>query len=98
MGACPLSESRTSNDVDFSGLILGFSSAALHYLGEHVLSSTETSTNSAAANLPLARQNIEIIELLRIKTQGNLSEDEQKLITQVLSDLRLKFVEVSKRK
>lgn len=93
-----MSESRTTNDVDFSGLILGFSSAALHYLGEHVLSSAESSTNSAAANLPLARQNIEIIELLRIKTQGNLSEDEQKLITQVLSDLRLKFVEVSKRK
>lgn len=79
------------HDIDFSGLILGFSSAALHYLGEVGSGSDKTSEN-----LALARQNIDIIELLGQKTKGNLTKDEQVLIERVISDLRLKFIEKCK--
>ena len=72
--------------LDFSGLILGFSSAALHYLGEHT-----PSLPNAKLNLELARQNIEIIELLQDKTTGNLTTDEKALVESVLSDLRKKI-------
>lgn len=78
-------------ELDFSGLILGFSSAALSYMG---IVSIPNAT--APVNLDLARQNINIIELLHQKTKGNLTSDEAKLTDQVLSDLRLKFVEVLK--
>lgn len=78
-----------SGRVDFSALIMGFSSAALYYLGEHPVEGKA----SAQRNLPLARQNIDIIDLLHEKTQGNLTTDEAKLITQVMSDLKVKCLE-----
>ncbi len=90
-------EKINSNDevpnIDFKGLVLGFSGAALHYLGE-----TKASVEAKdIVNLPLARQNIELISLLSEKTKGNLSPDEESLIQQVLLDLRMRFIEKSKR-
>jgi len=77
--------------VDFSGLILGFSSAALYYLGEAPIQGKEMKS-IPERNLPLAKQNIDIVELLKNKTQGNLTEEESRLLNQVLSDLRIKYV------
>ena len=81
---------QTTEHLDFSGLILGFSSAALHYLGVAAVPGRET-----ALNLPLAKQNIEIIRMLSEKTKGNLTADETKLVQQLLADLQLKWVEAS---
>jgi hypothetical protein len=47
---------------------------------------------SQSKNLGLAKHNIDIIEMLRSKTEGNLSEDEARLVKQVLTDLRMRFV------
>lgn len=77
------------SDVDFSGLILGFCSAALSYMG--------FGPEKVNRNLLLAKQNIEIIELLAKKTAGNLTPDEDKLTQEVLHDLRLKFVDASRQ-
>jgi hypothetical protein len=82
-------ESATSS-VDFSGLILGFCSAALSYLGFN--------DGSIGKNLILARQNIDIIEMLRDKTKGNLTDEEKTLIEEVVFDLKAKFVEISSKK
>jgi hypothetical protein len=79
-------------NVDFSALILGFSSAALYYMGLAPLSGKE----KPEKNLALARQNIDIISLLSAKTKGNLTADEAKLLGQILADLQIKFVEASK--
>ena len=76
------------NLLDFSALILGFSSAALHYLGE--------GEGQSPVNLVLARQNIEIIRLLKDKTRGNLTPDELALLEKVTVDLQLKYIEASK--
>lgn len=78
--------------VDFSALVLGFSSAALYYMGMTPLPGKP----SAEKNLPLAKQNIEIVALLGQKTTGNLTPDEAKLLEQVLTDLRMKFLEAAK--
>ncbi len=77
-------------EIDFSGLILGFSSAALSYMG------VSENAGDSVRNLDLARQNIDLIALLAEKTRGNLTAEESKLLNQVLSDLRLRFVEASK--
>lgn len=77
--------------LDFKGLVLGFSGAALTYLGE------VKSAGDKVANLPLARQNIEILSLLSEKTKGNLTKDEESMLQQVLLDLRMRFIEASKR-
>lgn len=84
-------EAAEISEVDFKGLILGLSGAALHYMCEMKQSSP---TNTV--NLPLARQNIEIIAMLSEKTKGNLSADEEALMQQVLLDLRMRFIEKSK--
>lgn len=83
---------NASEGVDFSGLILGFSSAALYYMGM----ATVEGKPAPQKNLPLARQNIDIIRLLKDKTKGNLSEEEAHLLDQMLPDLQLKLVEASK--
>lgn len=83
---------KQAGDVDFSALILGFSSAALYYMGE----GTVEGRSSGQKNLPLARQNIDIILMLREKTKGNLTAEEQTLLSQLLADLQLKVVEAGK--
>lgn len=88
---------QQSLDLNFSQLILGFSSAALHYLGEQDYFGEPGSRGAEKANLELARHNIEIIDLLSEKTRGNLDEDEAKLLREVLTDLKMKYVEATRR-
>jgi hypothetical protein len=78
--------------VDFSGLILGFSSAALYYMGLATVEGKPTPQK----NLPLARQNIDILRLIQEKTKGNLTTEEATLLDQMVTDLQVKIVEVSK--
>lgn len=78
--------------VSFSQLILGFSSAALHHLGEQ----SSEAQSKQRQHLALAKHNIAIIDLLLEKTQGNLDAEEEKLIHHVLTDLKMKFVSAAK--
>ena len=73
--------------VNFSGLILGFSSAALYALGHSEVDGKKVSS----VNVELAKQNIGIVTLLHEKTKGNLSPEEQRLIQDVLADLNSKL-------
>ena len=47
------------------------------------------------ADLQLARHTIDTIAMLKEKTQGNLSPEEQKLIDTALTELRMAFVQLS---
>jgi hypothetical protein len=78
--------------IDFSGLVLGLSSAALSYLGH--LAGQKPSESSV--NLELAKQNIEILRMLLEKTKGNLNSEEDKLIRQVVADLQVRYVDALK--
>jgi len=77
--------------VNFSELILGFASAALYYTGDADL----VGKKGGEVNLPLARQNIDIVRLLHEKTKGNLTDEEKTMIETVLADLSMKFSEAS---
>lgn len=78
--------------IDFATFVLSLSHSALMHLGE----APDPETNAMATNLPLAKQNIDILGLLEEKTKGNLSGDEERLLAQVLFDLRMRYVERSK--
>lgn len=52
-------------------------------------------TNEPETNLPYARMFIDMLEMLQDKTRGNLSNEETQMLTGVLSDLRLAFVQAS---
>ena len=44
-------------------------------------------------NLPIARIFIDQLEMIREKTRGNLTKEEEDILTKVLADLQLAFVE-----
>ena len=79
--------------IDFATFIMSLSHSAFLHLGE----APNPETNKVEINLPLARQTIDLLGLLEEKTKGNLTGDEERLLTQVLFDLRMRFVEVQKK-
>jgi hypothetical protein len=79
--------------IDFATFVLSLSHSALMHLGE----APHPETNAVEKNLALARQTIDLIAMLEEKTKGNLTGDEERLLGQILYDLRMRFVEVSKK-
>jgi len=79
--------------MDFSSFIVGLATQAMMLLGEIP---EPQSGQLLPTNLPAARQTIDIISLLQEKTAGNLSEDESKLVQDVLTSLRIGFVKKAK--
>jgi Domain of unknown function (DUF1844) len=50
-------------------------------------------------NLEYAKMSIDTLDMLAVKTKGNLSEYEEKFLNEVLKDLKLNYVdEVEKEK
>jgi hypothetical protein len=84
-------EEAFSTVLNFSTFILSLTTSALVCLGEL----PDPITKEKTLNLPLAQQTISIIEVLKEKTKGNLTEDEENLIGTVLYDLRMKYVQSS---
>ncbi|GMU62761.1 MAG: hypothetical protein AMXMBFR34_45240 [Myxococcaceae bacterium] len=77
--------------LTFSAVLLGVASTALIHLGV----SPHPETGEKRVDLDTAREWIDVLELLREKTKGNLTSDEEKLLGSLLNDLRLRFVEHS---
>lgn len=76
----------------FSTFILSLSTSALVHLAEL----PDPVSNEKKVNLQLAKQTIAIIEMLQEKTRGNLTQDEEQLIEDLLYDLRLKYVQAAR--
>ncbi len=89
-----MSESEVPQ-MTFTTLVLSLSTSAMVHLGKVPLPEAEASESGERPepNLPLARQSIEILEMLQEKTRGNLSEDEGKVLEQILHQLHLAYVE-----
>jgi len=85
-GAAPLPE------INFSSFLLSLSSSTLLHLGEIA----DPQSGEKKKDLALAKQSIDIIGLLKDKTRGNLTQEEEKLLEHLLYDLRMRFVEASK--
>jgi hypothetical protein len=71
--------------IDLTTFFLSISSAAFMGMGEEV-------------DLELAKQNIDLLELMQEKTKGNLNPDEERLIEKLLFETRMKFVEMQKKR
>lgn len=75
--------------VDLGTFILSLSSSVLVHLGEV----PEPESGSVQENLDLAKHTIDILNMLEEKTRGNLTSDEERLLKDVLFELRLKYVQ-----
>ena len=52
----------------------------------------DPATGQPAVDLPLARNTIDLIGLLKQKTEGNLDAEEQRLVETVLYELRTRWL------
>lgn len=80
--------------IDFNTFVLSLSASAAMHLGM----APSPLTGQAEVSLPLARQTIDLLALLEEKTEGNLTGEEERLLAQVLYDLRMQYVSLSKAK
>jgi hypothetical protein len=80
--------------IDLTTLVLSLSHSVLLSLGD----APDPATGERVLDLPLARQTIDLIALLQEKTRGDLSGEEERVLSQALFDLRMRFVEVVKSK
>jgi hypothetical protein len=71
---------------------MSLASSVLMYLGEI----EHPETQKPERDLPLAKQTIDILGMLQEKTRGNLSEEEARLLENLLYDLRMKYVAAKK--
>jgi hypothetical protein len=85
---------ESTPSIDFHTFILSLSHSALMHLGE----APNPDTGKLEKNPALARQTIDLISMLDEKTKGNLTGDEERLVHQILFDLRMRYVELTKTK
>lgn len=67
--------------IDFNTFVLSMSTACMAHLGE--VEGPEGHT----VDLAMAKQTIDILAMLEQKTRGNLTGEEERILSQVLSDL-----------
>ncbi len=77
---------------DFSYIAQTFGVQALIHMGKLPTPGME----SPEINLKLAKFNIDLLEILREKTQGNLSEQEKKILEEMLHVTRMAYVDANK--
>ena len=80
-------------EIDFGTFIMSLASSVLVHLGEI----EHPDSRAREPNLPLAKQTVDILGMLREKTRGNLTQEEAQLLDNLLYDLRMKYVDAKKR-
>jgi hypothetical protein len=74
--------------VNFASFILSLSTTAMFHFGDF----PDPETQKAETNLPAAKQTIDILGMIKEKTEGNLDDNEKNLIEGILYELRLRYV------
>jgi len=76
--------------VSFTAFMLSLATTAAVHFGDIADPNTG---DRAEPNLPAAAQMIELIALLQDKTKGNLIEPEERLVDDLLYELRVRYVQ-----
>jgi hypothetical protein len=77
--------------IDFSTFVLSMNSSVLVQLGLI----DDPASGQKTKNLPLAKQTIDMLAMLEEKTKGNLTDDEEKILTNILYELRMLYVKAT---
>jgi hypothetical protein len=85
----PSVDAEPTLTIDFSQLVLSLARQALMLLGEE----RNPLSGRPEPDLDAARETIDILMLLKRKTQGNLTADESSLLTQMIYELQMKFAQ-----
>lgn len=89
-----MTEDHPSRDAAlFLQLVLGLQQAAMVALGKLM----NPMTGKIERNLEAAKNTIDTLGAIEVRTRGNLEPDEQRVLTQVVTDLRLNYVDEVKK-
>ena len=77
----------------FLQLVLGLSQAGMIALGKLM----NPMTRKVEIHLEAARDTIDTLEAIEARTRGNLEADEERVLRQALTDLRLNYVQEMKK-
>ena len=80
-------------EINFSAFVISLGTSALISLG----GLPEPGVEKPCQNLPLAKQTIDILGMISQKAKGNLNEDEDNLLSNLLYELRLRYVAATRK-
>jgi hypothetical protein len=75
----------------FMQLVIMLSSSAMQHLGKII----NPMTGKTELNLEAAQATIDMVEMIEAKTKGNLDRDEERLLKNTLTTLKLNYVETA---
>ncbi|MGD9045133.1 MAG: DUF1844 domain-containing protein [Desulfobacterales bacterium] len=75
-------------EINFATFVASLNASALLHLG----AIEDPSSGTKNKNLPMAKQTIDILNMLQEKTSGNLSTEEENMLKNILYDLRIMYV------
>ncbi len=81
-------EEAPQPEMNFASFIFSLSTTAMYHFGDF----PDPVTKEGRRNLPAAKQTIDILSILRTKTEGNLDEREKEMLDGVLYELRMRYV------
>lgn len=79
--------------IDFATFILSLATSAQVHMG----AIANPQTGKPEVDLRMAKETIDLLDILKEKTKGNLTSDEERLFEHLLYDVRMMYVERSKR-
>jgi hypothetical protein len=89
-----VTDSATSREAAlFLQLVLGLQQAAMIGLGKLM----SPMSGKIERNLESAKNTIDTLAAMESRTRGNLEPDEQRVLTQVLTELRMNYVDEVKK-
>jgi hypothetical protein len=88
-----MADEQMNIDVNFFQLVFSLQSAAMQQMGKIV----SPVTGKVERDLSIAKTTIDILGMLERKMKGNLTAEEAKYIGHSLYELRLNFVDESKK-
>ncbi len=80
-------------EVTFSAFVMSLNTSVLYHLGEIA----DPVSGKKAVQLDPARHGIDTLMLLQEKTKGNLTNDEEEMLKNILYDVKLRFVKEVKK-
>jgi hypothetical protein len=79
-------------EASFSVLLMSIASSAVMAMGL----APDPQSGQTSVDKTMAKFNIDLLLILKDKTLGRLTQDEQNFIDAIISDLQIKFVSISK--
>ena len=86
-------ESGSGVPVTFASFVISLGSSSLMLMGEQL----DPQQPAMPVNLPQAKEIIDLLSVLDVKTKGNLSTEEQTVLRDMLYALRMKYVSLTSK-